>query len=115
MALALLVLYTVPVRISVRNTSSPLHISYTLFIMWGYKRFALSHPSDGRSVGTSSVAGIRTARTSICNFFERCGNAVRTPLWCDMGFKYITMSEIYAVHCISIMEYYIIILYLRII
>ena len=86
MPLALLVLSTVPVRLSVRNTSCPLHISYTLFYqVGGYNGFALSRPSDGRSVGLSSVAGV-------C-----CGNAVRTPLWCDMGLKYITMSEIYAV------------------
>jgi len=33
-----------------------------------------------------SVAGVCTARTSaFCIFFKRCGNAVRTPLWCDRG------------------------------
>jgi len=77
MPLALLVLSTVPVRLSVRNTSCPLHIFYTFLSCGGYNEFALSRPSDGRSVGRSSVAGVCTARTS--------------------GFKYITMSEIYAV------------------
>ena len=34
-----------------------------------------------------SIAGDCTARTSaICNF-ERCGNAVRTPLWCDRSLR----------------------------
>ena len=33
-----------------------------------------------------SVAGVCTERTSaFCNFLKRCGNAVRTPLWCDRG------------------------------
>ena len=37
-----------------------------------------------RSRRMHSVAGVCTARTStFCNFFKRCGNAVRTPLWCD--------------------------------
>jgi len=30
-----------------------------------------------------SVAGICTARTSAICIFNRCGNAVRAPLWCD--------------------------------
>ena len=74
MPLALLVLYTVPVRLSARNTSCPLHIPYTLFYVGGYNGFALSRPSDGRLVGPSSVAGVCTARTSaICNFLNAVG------------------------------------------
>jgi len=99
MPLALLVLSTVPAvfpSVTIRvHFISPTHF---LSCGGGYNGFALSRPSDGRSVGPSSVAGVCIARTSaICTFFKRCGNAVRTPLWCDMGFKYITMSEIYAV------------------
>ena len=52
MPLALLVLSTVPVRLSVRNTSCPLHISYTLHV-GRYNGFALSRSSDGRSVRPS--------------------------------------------------------------
>jgi len=40
-----------------------------------------------------SVAGVCTARTSVfCNYFKRCMNAVRTPLWCDRGFKDIAQQ-----------------------
>ena len=40
---------------------------------------------------------LHSAHLGDLHFLKRCGNAVRTPLWCDMGFKYITMSEINAV------------------
>jgi len=56
MPLALLVLSTVPVRLSVRNTSCPLHISYTFLSFGGYNEFALSRPSDGRSVRPALLA-----------------------------------------------------------
>jgi len=28
---------------------------------------------------------LHTAHLGVLRFFKRCGNAVRTPLWCDMG------------------------------
>jgi len=34
------------------------------------------------------ILGDCTSRTSaFCNFLERCGNAVRTPHWCDRGLR----------------------------
>ena len=91
MPLALLVLSTVPVRLSVRNTSCPLHISYTLFYHVGYNRFALSRPSDGRSVGPSVHLHYRVRSIHPIPIEGFSSNLAA------MGFKYITMSEIYAV------------------
>ena len=34
-----------------------------------------------------SVASVCTARTSAFCIFKCCGDAVITPLWCDMGFR----------------------------
>ena len=52
MPLALLVLSTVPVRFSVRNTSCPLHISYALLYHVGAIMYSLCRvrPTVGRSV-----------------------------------------------------------------
>jgi len=52
---------TLPVRLSVRNTSCPLHISYTVFYhpttkCGGYNGFDLSRPSVGRSVRPSPLS-----------------------------------------------------------
>ena len=68
MHLALSVLSAVPVRLSVRNTSCPLHISYTLFYhpttkYVGYNGFGLSRPSVGRSVGRS----VRPSPYRVCS------------------------------------------------
>jgi len=93
MPLALLVLSTVPVRLSVRNTSCPLHISFTHFYhVGGYNGFALSRPSDGRSVG----------RSVHLHYLFRSIHPIPIEGFSSnlaaMGFKYIiTMSEIYAV------------------
>jgi len=96
MPLALLVLSTVPVRLSIRNISCPLHISYTLFIMWAIMdSLCRVRPTVGRSV--QRCWRLHSAHLGDLQFLKRCGNAVRTPHWCDMGFKYITMSEKYAV------------------
>ena len=93
MPLALLVLSTMPVRLSVRNTSCPLHISYTLFYHVGsYNGFALSCPSDGRSVGRS-VRYLHYRFRSIHPIPIEGFSSILAA----MGFKYITMSEIYAV------------------
>jgi len=64
MPLSLSVLSTVPVRLSVRNTSCLLHIFYTIFYhpttkCGGYDGFALSRPSVGRSVGPSVLLHYR--------------------------------------------------------
>ena len=54
-----------------------------------------------------SVAGVCTARTSaICNFFKRCGNVERTPLWCDRGLTFARIIvHVHATDCILCLLY----------
>jgi len=80
MPLALLVLSTVPVRLSVRNTSCPLHISYTLFfIMWAIMdSLCRVRPTVGRSVRPALLAFAQRAprRSAIFStLLERCKDA----------------------------------------
>ena len=93
MPLALLILFTVPVRLSVRNTSCPLHISYTLFYHVGVGAIMVAsvRPSDGRSVGPSVHLHYRVRSIHPIPIEGFSSNLAA------MGFKYITMSEIYAV------------------
>jgi len=91
MPLALLILFTVPVRLSVRNTSCPLYISYTLLSCGGYNGFALSRPSDGRSVSPTVHLHYRVRSINPILIEGFSSNLAA------MSFKYITMSEIYAV------------------
>jgi len=47
-----------------------------------------------------SVADDCTARTSaVCILLERCGNAIRTPLWCNRGFMQIRHQSVRSRRC----------------
>jgi len=93
MPLALLVLSTVSVRLSVRITSFPLHISFTLFYHVGAIMDSLCRvrPTVGRSVGppVNLHYHVRSIHPIPIEGFSSNLAA--------MGFKYIPMSEIYAV------------------
>ena len=91
MPLALLDLSTVPVRLSVCNTSCPFISPTHFYHVGGYNGFALSRPSDGRSVGTSVHLHYRVRSIHPIPIEGFSSNLAA------MGFKYITMSEIYAV------------------
>jgi len=65
-----------------------LSISKTNAAAWRSRRLHSAHNAHTALLATAQRAPRRTA------FLERSGNAVRTPLWCDRGFrvKYIMVT-----------------------